>query len=111
MAFNITHKRGDTWKGLILEVLLNGSPLDLTDATIRMQVKKDSSDDEALLEFTTVNDTVIIGDAPNGLFEIPETIVDLFPRVYQYDIEIITTTGRVITPFDGTFTITSDVTR
>lgn len=109
--FDITVKRGDTFKGLTFEFLLNGSPVDLTSAIIRMQVKKKASDSEAVLEFLTSNNTLVITDAINGVFQLPESIIEAVPKVYVYDVEMTLNTGRVITPFNGNFEVTEDVTR
>ncbi len=97
--------------GVDFEILLNGSPVDLTDATILMQVKRNPSYSTAQLEYSTDLGNIVITEAVNGLVSLPANIVDIVPRVYVYDLQITLSTGRVITPFSGTFTVNSDVSR
>ena len=110
MATNLSTKRGDTWNGAIFEILLNGSALDLTGATILCQLKKNKSDNTAVVEFTEL-DGITITDAPNGVFRIDETIINVVPKAYYYDIQVTLQDGTVITPVDGTFTVSEDVSR
>ena len=43
---------------------------------------------------------ITITDQTNGVFEIDETIIDLIPRLYVFDIQITLSDGTVITPVD-----------
>ena len=108
MTIDFISKRGDTFKGAIFTISLSGGgPLDLTDASIISQIKKDCSDIASVFEFTDIT----ITDPSNGEFQLEPVIIDLSPRDYVYDIQIITSDGIVRTPIEGTFTITNDVSR
>jgi len=40
MSLNFKHKRGDCFEAVVFEVKYNGVALDLTDAIVRMQLRK-----------------------------------------------------------------------
>lgn len=111
MSLNFTHKRGDTFNEVPFEMLLNGVAIDLTDALIRMQLRKECGG-IPVLSLTSVSDNgITITDAVNGKFKINEQIIDINPFLYQYDIEIKFLDGVVKTWVSGTFNIICDITR
>ncbi|MCD0459112.1 SGNH/GDSL hydrolase family protein [Roseiconus lacunae] len=121
--FNIPdHLRGDTWAGFANALVADrdGNPVDLTGATIRMEVKSekdvkssnhDGADVDAAIEFSTSSSTIEVSNATNGLFSIPKRVVDLTPRDYVYDIQVELANGDVHTVLFGTWKIAQDVTR
>lgn len=115
--YHIQTRRGDTYRGSVYSISLSNSdlsafvPLDLTDAVIIMQVKKQKTDDESVLEFSTTDSTIVITDPLSGIFNTVERIIEVEANKYYYDIQVSLNTGRVITPVDDTFSITQDVTR
>jgi hypothetical protein len=113
MSYPITHYRGDTFPGRAVNISLSGSPIDLTGASIKMQIKSKDSDVEAKLEASTDNGLIVITDAANGSFKfLEDTIIDLVPKEYRYDVQITLSNGKVLTPIKNTtFTIEGDVTR
>lgn len=111
MAFDINVKRGDTYDGCVFTIEYEDhTPLDLTGASILMQIKKSASDDEPVLEFTDT-DGITITDAINGEFQIDEVIIDILPKIYQYDIQVTLSNGKVKTFVEGKFTVNSDISR
>lgn len=113
MSYAITHYRGDTFLGFTVNLSLSGSPIDLTGASIKMQIKSKDSDADAKYEASTDNGKIEITDAVNGQFKVLEdTIIDLVPKEYKYDVQVTLNTGKVLTPIKNTtFTIEADVTR
>lgn len=113
MKYDIrSHRRGDTWKGISeIEIIKNDDPMDLTDALIRMQVKKKAEDEEFVGQWTTVDGSIVITDGENGKFRIMGRIVDFPPENYVYDVEIQKPNEKVITIMEGNWTIIQDVTR
>lgn len=113
----LSHKRGDTWAGIqitLTEVDEDGvliGPVDLTDAIIVSQLKKNSGDELAVFDFSTTEGTITINDATGGVFSLNSTIIDILPKVYLFDIQIEYPDGTIQTPVDGTFEIIADVTR
>jgi hypothetical protein len=105
-----TLKRGDTWRGRTITLEINGDPVDLTGAVVRMQVRTSATAPKAA-EWSTVNDTITVTDAAGGVIRVEPRVVDLRPDTYQYDIEYTLEDGRVLTPIEGSWVITSDITR
>ena len=106
------HRRGDTWSGIQAAVAgSEGTPIDLTSATITMSVKRSKSDRVALLTWSTADDTITITDGPAGQFTVQPRVVDLTGRSYVYDIQVVLADGTVQTVLHGCWAITDDVTR
>ena len=55
MALNFTHTKGDTFNEVAFEVKKNGTALNLTGATIKMQLRKEYSDVSPTLSLTSVS--------------------------------------------------------
>ena len=107
-----SHKRGDTFLGISeIEVLINGVAVDITGASILMQLKKVAGSSDVAKEFSTDNALITITDATAGKFAIESCIIDIIPFNYVYDIEVTLATGRVLTVVEGTWEILADVSR
>jgi len=106
-TYNISIKRGETWKGLTLQFLINDVLVDLTSATILMQFKKKSCDEEPIVEFSLDNGINITG---LGLFEIEAHIFDITPREYTYDL-MVQVNGISYYLIGGSLTVESNVSR
>jgi hypothetical protein len=106
---NIEHRKGDTFKQMNFQINVNGAPLDLTNAVIRMQLKR-AYNDVPRLSLTTVDDNgLTITDAEAGQFKINEQIIDINAFNYIYDIEI-DNNGVINTWVSGEFLIKPNVT-
>lgn len=103
------HIKGDTFKGCRFTVNVNNAPLNLTDCQIRMHLRTNPLH-TAKYELSTTNGKIAIIDAENGIFEIPEQIIDIPAGYYYYDIEIIFLNGIVKTYINGRFEILQDIT-
>lgn len=106
-TYNISIKRGETWKGLTLQFLINDVLVDLTSATILMQFKKKSCDEQSVVEFSLDNGINITG---LGLFEIEAHVFDITPRDYTYDL-MVQVNGISYYLIGGTLTVESNVSR
>ena len=105
------HRRGDTFNGLSLTYKLNGAPVDLTGASIRMHLRRTAGDGQVALPLDTDNDGIVITDPAGGNFHIPAQIIDIAPHCYRYDLEITLSNGVRKTRMQGEFPITPDITR
>lgn len=105
-AVTITQTRGDTWAGLLVEILLNGEPLDLTGATTLCQFRRSHTAPEIAKELTV---TVTNGAA--GLLTIEPTTFEMPPRTYVGDLQLTLSSGRVLTPISFSLVLTPDVSR
>jgi hypothetical protein len=109
---NITCKRADTFN-LKLAVTNedDASPKDMTVYdTIIMHVKIAAKDPDYILQFSTVDGTIIVYDT--NKLELTQVAADmkLTAQGYVYDAE--GTEGTIITTlFGGTFSVQDDVTR
>jgi hypothetical protein len=116
--FQIQCKRGDTYRGSQYTFSLSSVelsayiPVDLTDASILMQVKHKATDDENVLEFSTSTATISISaPALSGIFYTEPRIIEVDANKYVYDIQITLNTGRILTPVSDNFLVTQDVSR
>ena len=108
---NFSTKRGDTFDEVLFELKKDGTAIDLTGATIKMQLRK-AAGGPIFLEFTSVSSAgITITDATAGKFKINSVIINLEANVYLYDIEITFASGEVRTWVSGQFTILNDITR
>ena len=98
--------------GYRLTYARNGSPVDLTGATIRMQLRQAIDERRIALDLSVGKEAgIIVSDAENGVFQIPAQVIDLLPHRYVYDIEIALSTGAVHTVMQGSWEIIQTVTR
>jgi hypothetical protein len=105
------HKAGDTWKGIAgITISRNGSAIDLTNATAKMQVRF-QIDSPVVLEFSSDDDTIMFVNPTSGILDIPAQIVDVPPATYVYDLKLTLSTGEVKTWLEGKWPITSHVTQ
>jgi len=107
---NFSHIKGDTFDEVAFSIKINNIALDLTGATIKIQLKK-SSDSPASLSLTSVSSAGITITSPSaGLFKINEQIIDIEVFNYAYDIQLTLASGVVKTYVSGTFNITKEIT-
>ena len=104
------HTKGDTFKAINFTLDEDGTPVDLTGASIRMMVKLNATDTNFALEVSTSSGGMLITDAANGAFTFEEQIIDIDAAKYVYDIEITDTNGNVNTYIKGSWHILQDVT-
>jgi len=107
---NFSHIKGDTFDEVAFSIKINNIALDLTGATIKMQLKKNSNS-PASLSLTSVSSAGITITSPSaGLFKINEQIIDIEVFNYAYDIQLTLASGVVKTYVSGTFNITKEIT-
>jgi hypothetical protein len=100
------HIKGDTFRGVIFEVLVNGVAVDLTAYTIKMHLRPNAASATLSLNLTS---SIEKHDPTNGKFRINAVKIDIAPRTYYYDIEF--TEGTTVrTWVSGTWTVVQDVT-
>ena len=90
------------------------APLDITDFTIRMQVRTKASSPDIVLEASTANGKIVITDAVNGKCSVTFTAVETAAttaRSYVYDIEYTAPSDAVVRMLQGAFTVSAEVTR
>jgi hypothetical protein len=108
---NFTHIKGDTFDEVAFSIKINNVDLDLTGATIKMQLKRPADLTVAILSITSVASAgITITNPSGGLFKINEQIIDIEVFNYAYDIQLTLASGVVKTYVSGTFNITKEIT-
>lgn len=111
MSLNFQNIKGDTFEQVSFEVKINDVAVDLTDAVIRMQLRKEYGGVVGL-SLTSVDDAGITITNPElGSFKINQQVINIAPYNYLYDIEIHFADGTIKTWISGNFQILNDVTR
>ena len=103
---NFTHLQGNTFDASPFRILKDGFPFNLSDAEIKMQLRRESGG-VVYLELKN-GKGITITNAENGEFQIDEQIIDIEGGDYLYDIKIVKDTAR--TWIKGTFKIESKIT-
>jgi hypothetical protein len=113
MSLQFTHKKGDTFDEVTFQVKINNIVVDLTGATIKMQLRKNFSDVTPALSLTSAGSAgITLSNATNGEFKINKQIIDIEVYNYVYDIQITFSDGTVKSSWIyGSFNITNEVTR
>lgn len=104
------HLRGDTFDGTVFTVTVNGIPLDLTGASIKMSLVTDLKTFEPVLTLSTPSSGMSIVSATAGKFQINKQVISLAPNNYYFDIQITLADGTVKTYIKGTWKILQDIT-
>ena len=101
--------RGTTYNGAEFTVTVNGQPMDLTGATIKMELKlfKESEPDKT---FTTADGSMTISATTPGVFYITPQIIDIPAGNYRFDIRFFFLDGTIKTYCEGTWKILQNVT-
>jgi hypothetical protein len=102
---NFTHKRGDTFAEVPINIKINNVDLDLTGSTILMQLRKEAG---GIVAFTP---SLTIEAGTGGNFSIDEQIIDIPACNYKYDIQITLADDTVSTWISGLFSINDDISR
>jgi hypothetical protein len=90
------------------------NPVDVTGFTARMHVRSTLESPAVLVELTTENGRITLGDAEGTVFlELEATATALLPtkRAPYYDLEIINVEGRVKRLLQGRLQVSPEVTR
>ena len=106
MEYNFQdHINGDTFDGVSITTTLNGTPLDLTGASITMNMYMNRGDSPIV--FSTANGKIaIIGDPVDGKIEFKKQVVSVVsPAQYFYQMIFTLSDGTVKTYLEGTWNI------
>ena len=109
--YNFTLDQGSTWTLQIIYNDPSGTPINLTNYTAEMQIRRKFDSDTAVLTLSTSNGGITI-TGPTGTLDLIATDeqADIDPGLYVYDLEL--STGGVRTRLiQGTVTVSGEVTR
>jgi hypothetical protein len=111
MSYNFTHIKGDTFDEMPFAIVKNSVALNLTGATIRMQLRSECGGLIALSLTSVASAGITITNAAGGLFKINKQIINIASGNYLYDLEIVFADTSVKTWLSGEFLIECDITR
>ena len=97
----------------VMEWTDNGTAVNLSGFSARMQVRKTPAEPTVALSFTTANSTIVL-NAVSGSITLKASAIATSavpPGVYVYDLELISGAGLVTRLLNGTFTMDAEVTR
>lgn len=111
-------RRGDTWQGIgSITVVKNEMPLDITGASIVMQLRRRPKHGVIVASWSTDDGSILFLDPGAGKFEVVGRRLEVPAALYYWDIEITLAAdadypdGRRMTIAQGVWTILQDVTR
>lgn len=107
-TFNIKTWRGDTLS-LTFDLKADDVPIDLTTATLRMQIRPTYGSNTLTLGLTEA-DGLTIGGIDNNQVEVRKTI-SIASGDYIYDLEAVFSDGTVKTYIKGDFIVSEDSTK
>jgi len=107
---NLQALKNATFDEVPFEILIDNVPLDLTDAIVKMQIKKDTCSSPLLTLTSVANNGITITDAVNGKFKINSQIITLPICNYEYDIQITLPSGEVDYYVGGLFQVVKTIT-
>lgn len=112
--------RGDTFTQTIRLTGPGGAALDLTGATVWFTMKADAADADTSATYKAywihagASAGLTVSVATSGILTLSvpaATTTNWTPAQYQYDVQVQTALGRVVTADRGTVTVGTDVTR
>lgn len=96
-----------------IRYLADGTPVNLTGATVRGALRKHPSDPSAIINFTNANNNIYL-DIPTGYFGInfvASATSAIEATKYYYDIEVVLPNGDVTRAMQGFITLTPEITK
>ncbi|OWK42213.1 hypothetical protein [Fimbriiglobus ruber] len=108
---NITIDQGADYQRPFLILDENGNPVDLTGAYAAMQVST-AYGFPAVLTLTTSNGGLVIGGENGTITPVVSAAMTspLVPGNYLYDVKLVFANGKTVRPFQGTATVSPEVT-
>jgi hypothetical protein len=109
---NLTFPQGATWDLSLTYKASNGTPVNLTNYTARMQVRSSYASATAVLSLTDTAGITLGGAAGTVVVAVSaSTAATIEANQYVYDLELVSGGGTVTRLVQGTFTVTPEVTR
>ena len=105
---NILTKSDADFRRTFVYKAAGGAPIDLTGSNLRMVVRKNAGDINAMIDVSINQGTIILEDAVNGRFTIAipkASLMALPPDIYVHALVMVnSSTGAVVKIWDGTLT-------
>lgn len=91
---------GETFEGVDFQIIVNGTPKNLTDAVINMTIIAGD-----IVVFSTTTGELVITDAVSSKFRVKKTKITLPPGLHEYKIKFIFPNGDTKTYIKGAWNI------
>jgi len=105
-------QQGDTWALQIVWTNDDGSPVDMTGATAKMQLRTSVTSSTVVLELSSENGRITIGQAGRLDLQIAADDTAAMPTASGvYDLEVKFASGVVKKIIRGSYLVTPEVTR
>lgn len=109
---NLTFSQGATWKLALAYNNGDGTPIDLTNYTARMQARPSYTSSDVALNLTNGSGITLGGTAGTiNLLVSATTTAAIGAAQYVYDMELVSASGEVTRLIEGTLVVTPEVTR
>jgi hypothetical protein len=111
--YNITCNQGATLQRTITWTDPAKTPINLAGYTARMHVRTAANASTTVLELTTENSRITLGngDGTVSLNVAANVTANLTPALYVYDLEVVSGGGVVTRLIEGNFNVKAEVTR
>lgn len=104
-------RKGDTWDGILFTITVNAVALNLTDASIRMDLRLSPTGIMIKRFSTLITGITILTPNTDGKFTLDQWDVDVDAGNYYYDIEItLANPTEIKTWIWGNWVVAQDVT-
>lgn len=104
------HRKGDSFDGVEFTITVNSSPLILTGASIRMDMRETPLGTLVKSFYSPDGGITISSPTTAGKFVLDKQIIDIPAFKYYYDIQILLETDEIHTYIWGFFEVKQDVT-
>lgn len=112
-TYDITIEQGATFTLNLRWLDSEGTPIDITGYTARMQVRRKYSDKTSVLSLTSQDNEIILGDSL-GTIDVTasdEKTAAINIKAGVYDLELETPSGDVVRLVQGTAVISPEATK
>lgn len=110
--YNINVQQGSTFERNITVTDEEGTPINFTGYTARMQIRPEVDSSTIFADLTTENGLIVLGGVFGTIFlTINAVTTSLMTREGVYDLEIISSGGKIYRLLKGIVRIDHEVTR
>lgn len=111
-TYDLYIDQGATFERVITWKQTNGTPVDLTGYSARMQIRRTKSNETALVSLTNANGITLGGTSGTIAISISAAVTEALTfRRAVYDLELVSPNGSVYRLLQGAVALSKEVTR
>lgn len=113
VTYGLTADQGATFEYILTWTNPDGTPIDLTGYTARMQIRRRTTSQQLVDTLTTENGKITLGGAEGTItLNLSATETAALPAAqHQYDLELVSSGGEVTRLLMGYFVVRQEMTR